>query len=132
MNSNLVQLLSVVGITFVGLLASSSSTEAFSPIIAAAHTTRCSSNTALSSITFEPPPEENCELDSSDCEESIFDRKKRERGEADQSIKDRYRTEHGIELNDADLVETVDQYQNVQLGGGLIPGMTLTSMCGDD
>ncbi|KAL9178395.1 hypothetical protein ACHAXT_000042 [Thalassiosira profunda] len=89
-------------------------------------------STALRSMIFEPPVDENCELDGSNCEESIFDRKRRERAEADDAIRERYRTERGIELSEVDLMESIDQYQNAPTGGNLIPGVTLTALCGDD
>ncbi|KAL7524722.1 hypothetical protein ACHAWF_001058 [Thalassiosira exigua] len=87
--------------------------------------------TTLDSIVFEPPVEENCELDGSNCEESVFDRKRRERSEADDLIKSRYHM-RGIELSDADLYETVDQHQNAPTGGNLIAGIHLTALCEDD
>ena len=116
------------------------STSAFSPISAHrnhGHTTTSpsgssgSSPTSLYSITFEPPPEDNCEVDGTNCEESVFERKRRERTEADNAIKDRY-AQQGIQLSDVDLYESVDQYQNAPTGGNLIPGVMLTSLCEDD
>ena len=118
-----------VGIIIVGLFPPYS--IAFSPIAATHPITVATTTTSLRSIMYEPPAEENCELDSSDCEESIFDRKKREKAEANDAIKERYHA-RGIELNDVDLQESVDQYQNAETGGNLIPGVFLTSMCEDD
>ena len=109
------------------------STAAFSPISSHRNhisTSNSNSPTAAYSIVFEPPPEDNCEVDG-DCEESVFERKRRERNEADNSIKDRY-AQQGIKLSDADLHESIDQYANAQTGGGLIPGVMLSSLCCDD
>mmetsp|Transcript_9711 Transcript_9711/g.14693 ORF Transcript_9711/g.14693 Transcript_9711/m.14693 type:complete len:124 (-) Transcript_9711:200-571(-) len=118
-------LLSTV-VIIVSLLLSSSTTTAFSPSATAARRA-----TSLHSIVFEPPAEENCEVDSSNCEESIFDRKRREKGEAEDAIKDRYRMQ-GIELTSVDLMDSMDQYQNAPTGGGIIPGMNLSALCEDD
>mmetsp|Transcript_27791 Transcript_27791/g.39772 ORF Transcript_27791/g.39772 Transcript_27791/m.39772 type:complete len:120 (+) Transcript_27791:200-559(+) len=89
------------------------------------------STTSLHALTFEPPPEDNCEIDGSDCEESIFAQKRREKMEATQATKNRYRA-MGVELSDADFATSVDQYQNNPTGGGLIPGMSLSALCEDD
>ena len=82
------------------------------------------------SIIFEPPVEDNCELDGSDCEESVFEQKRRERLEANNALVDRARMQ-GIELNEVDFQESVDQYQNNPVGGGLIPGLSLSALCED-
>ena len=87
--------------------------------------------TALRSIIIEPPPEEDCGVDGSDCEESIFDRKRREKAEAENATRERYQ-KRGIELTDVDLMESPDQYRNAQLGGGLISGVNLSALCEDD
>mmetsp|Transcript_5431 Transcript_5431/g.9886 ORF Transcript_5431/g.9886 Transcript_5431/m.9886 type:complete len:127 (+) Transcript_5431:121-501(+) len=113
----------------VGLLSTMSS--AFAPT-QTSHRSSIAITGPLHSITFEPPPEDNCELDGTNCEESIFDRKKRERTEADNAIVDRYRMERGIEISEADLYESVDQYSNAPTGGNLIPGISLTALCEDD
>jgi hypothetical protein len=89
------------------------------------------STTSLHAIIFGPPSEENCEVDGSDCEESIFARKRREKVEAHQATKDRYRA-MGVTLSDVDFAESVDQYQNNPTGGGLISGISLTALCEDD
>ncbi|KAL7523643.1 hypothetical protein ACHAXR_000264 [Thalassiosira sp. AJA248-18] len=118
----------------IGLLLSSS-TMAFSPTIPSPTThslTTTTTPTTLFSIVFEPPPDDNCEVDGSDCEESIFDRKRREKGEADDAIKARYRNEYGVELSDVDMQESIDQYQNAEVGGNLIAGMSLSALCEDD
>mmetsp|Transcript_10149 Transcript_10149/g.17792 ORF Transcript_10149/g.17792 Transcript_10149/m.17792 type:complete len:135 (+) Transcript_10149:39-443(+) len=112
-------------------------TTAFSPTTTAHHnhalvTPTKPTSTTLHSIIFEPPPEENCEIDGSDCEESIFDRKRREKGEADNAIKERYRTEHGVELTDVDMMESIDQYANAETGGNLIAGVSLSALMEDD
>ena len=89
------------------------------------------SSTSRKALTFEPPPEDNCELDGSDCEESVFAQKRREKMEARDATKDRYRA-MGVELSDADFGTSVDQYQNSPTGGGLIPGISLSALCEDD
>ena len=38
--------------------------------------------TALRSIIIEPPADDDCQIDAANCEESIFDRKRREKAEA--------------------------------------------------
>jgi len=85
----------------------------------------------LYSIIFEPPSDENCELDGSDCEESVFDRKRREKADAHAATIGRYQ-QQGIMLTEMDLMESVDQYQNAPTGGNLIPGVHLSSLCEDD
>ena len=145
------QLLCLVGALIVGLFARTST--AFSPISAHRNhgylplptmdatinnsgfkrrNTAGRSKTALRSVVFEPPPEDNCELDGTNCEESIFDRKRREKAEADDAIKERYMNERGIELSDIDLMESMDQYQNAPTGGNLIAGVSLSALCEDD
>ncbi|KAL7441004.1 hypothetical protein ACHAXM_007701 [Skeletonema potamos] len=89
------------------------------------------STTSLHAIMFEPPQEDNCEVDGSDCEDSIFARKRREKMEAHQATKDRYRA-MGVTLSDVDFVDSVDQYQNNPTGGGLIAGISLSALCEDD
>ena len=133
MNS-IISLRIVVGI--VGLLIPTS--IAFSPVINhISHQTTTTTfinsktSTSLNSIIFEPPVEDNCELDGSDCEESVFEQKRRERLEANNALVDRARMQ-GIELNEVDFQESVDQYQNNPVGGGLIPGLSLSALCEDD
>jgi len=110
---------------------------AFSPIIDhISHQTTTTfinskTSTSLNSIIFEPPVEDNCELDGSDCEESVFEQKRRERLEANNALVDRARMQ-GIELNEVDFQESVDQYQTNPVGGGLIPGLSLSALCEDD
>ena len=109
---------------------------AFSPIInhISHQTTFINSKTSTSlnmSIIFEPPVEDNCELDRSNCEELVFEQKRRERLEANNALVDRARMQ-GIELNEIDFQESVDQYQNNPVGGGLIPGLSLSALCEDD
>jgi hypothetical protein len=86
--------------------------------------------TALRSIIIEPPPGDDCQVDG-DCEESIFERKRREKAEAENATRERYQ-KRGIELTDVDLMESPDQYRNAQLGGGLISGVNLSALCEDD
>ncbi len=47
-------------------------------------------------------------MDDTDCEESFFDRKRREKAEADNATRERYRNERGIELTDVDLMDSPD------------------------
>jgi len=133
MNS-IISLCMFVGI--IGLLIPTS--IAFSPVINhISHQTKTTTfiniktSTSLNSIIFEPPVEDNCELDGSDCEESVFEQKRRERLEANNALVDRARMQ-GIELNEVDFQESVDQYQNNPVGGGLIPGLSLSALCEDD
>ena len=128
MNSIVSLLLCTVGI-ILGLLSPSS--LAFSPNINIHKTFAKNSPTSLNSIVFEPPPEDNCELDGSNCEESVFEQKRREKAEAREALNERARLQ-GIQLSEVDFQSSVDQYQNAPTGGSLIPGMTLTSMCEDD
>ena len=67
---------------------------------------------------------------SSDCEESIFDRKKREKKEEQDSLREKF-AENGLDLSEIDRAETVDQYQNMA-GGGIIPGVQLSALMEDD
>lgn len=90
------------------------------------------SATSLRSITFEPLPDDNCELDGSDCEESVFERKRKEKMNANQSTKERYAA-MGVQLSDADLIDSnIDQYANAPLGGSLMAGISLSALCEDD
>ena len=123
--------MNTVAILLLGIacLLSLSTTTAFSP---APHQTTHRRTTHLNSIIIEPSPEDSCEVDSTNCEESIWDRHAAEQAEYNQAVKDKYRTEQGIELTDVDLMETVDQYQNSPTGGNLIGGVALTALCEDD
>lgn len=82
-------------------------------------------------ITFEPPTDDNCEIDGSDCEESVFARKRREKADARAATVERYQSQ-GMNLREIDLMESVDQYQNAMVGGSLIPGVHLTALMEDD
>ena len=76
------------------------------PLAAAfAPTARSTRVTSMYSIVFEPP------IDNFECEESVFAIKKREREQHDDAVKARYLSEYGIELTEADLMDSVDQYQ---------------------
>lgn len=86
--------------------------------------------TAHYAITFEPPPDDNCEIDG-DCEESVFDRKRREKADANAATIGRYQ-QQGIALTEMDLMDSIDQYQNAPTGGNLIPGISLSALCEDD
>jgi hypothetical protein len=86
-------------------------------------------SSALHAIIIEPPSTHG---DDTDSEESFFDRKRREKAEADNAMKERYRNERGIELTDVDLMDSPDQYRNSQLGGGLVSGVNLSALCEDD
>lgn len=86
--------------------------------------------TSLYSIIFEPPADDNCEIDG-DCEESVFERKRREKADANAATIGRYQ-QQGIALTEMDLMESIDQYQNAPTGGNLIPGIHLSALCEDD
>mmetsp|Transcript_15896 Transcript_15896/g.23247 ORF Transcript_15896/g.23247 Transcript_15896/m.23247 type:complete len:120 (-) Transcript_15896:155-514(-) len=104
-----------------------SGTAAFSPAI---HQKTFVSTTNLGAVIFAPPDDDNCELEGSDCEESVFARKKREKGESETKLREAY-VANGLKLSDIDRVETVDQYQNA-VSGGIIPGVQLTALMEDD
>lgn len=86
--------------------------------------------TSLKYGIVEPPPDDDCEVDG-DCEESVFDRKKREKKEADGIFRQKYATDHGLQLTEVDMMETIDQYSN-PTGGNLIPGVSLSALMEDD
>ena len=77
-----------------------------------------------------PPDEDNCELDGSDCEESVFARKKRERQAGETKLREKY-TEAGLKLSDIDRMETPDMY-NAGGMNGIIPGVQLSTLMEDD
>ena len=88
-----------------------------------------------------PPDDDNCEVDNSNCEESVFDRKKREKLEKDQERRALYAKE-GLDLDEIekkktsqlseiDQMATPDQFDNAA-GGGIIPGMNLSALMEDD
>lgn len=88
-----------------------------------------------------PPDDDNCEVDNSNCEESVFDRKKREKLEKDQARRALYAKE-GLnldeiekkktsQLSEIDQMATPDQFDNAA-GGGIIPGMNLSALMEDD
>ena len=88
-----------------------------------------------------PPDDDNCEVDNSNCEESVFDRKKREKLEKDQERRALYAKE-GLDLDEIekkktsqlseiDQMATHDQFDNAA-GGGIIPGMNLSALMEDD
>jgi hypothetical protein len=87
-------------------------------------------STSRYAITFEPPADDNCEIDG-DCEESIWARKKKEKAEANAATMEKYQ-QRGIQLTEVDLMESVDQYQNSPVGGNLIAGVSLSALCEDD
>uniref|UniRef100_A0A7S0G866 Uncharacterized protein n=1 Tax=Proboscia inermis TaxID=420281 RepID=A0A7S0G866_9STRA len=80
-----------------------------------------------------PPDDENCELESSNCEESVFDRKKREKKEKDAGRQELYAEDvkAGLDLSSIDQIGSADQFDNAA-GGGIIPGMQLTALMEDD
>jgi hypothetical protein len=88
--------------------------------------------TALRSIIIEPPADDDCQIDAATCEESIFERKRREKAETKNVLQQKYRNEHGVELNDVDFMDSPDQYRNSQLGGSLVSGVNLSALCEDD
>ena len=87
-------------------------------------------STVLNFNIVMPPDEDNCELDNSNCEESVFARKRREKQEENEKLHESYKR-GGMTLRDIDVAETVDQYDNAA-GGNLIPGINLSALCEDD
>ena len=84
-----------------------------------------------------PPDDDNCDVDGSDCEESVFDRKKREQREKDQGRRELY-AKKGLDLDEMtktlsaiDQMATPDQFDNAA-GGGIIPGMQMSALMEDD
>eukprot|EP00555_Chaetoceros_dichaeta_P005816 CAMPEP_0198263988 /NCGR_PEP_ID=MMETSP1447-20131203/14294_1 /TAXON_ID=420782 /ORGANISM="Chaetoceros dichaeta, Strain CCMP1751" /LENGTH=99 /DNA_ID=CAMNT_0043952779 /DNA_START=287 /DNA_END=586 /DNA_ORIENTATION=+ len=77
-----------------------------------------------------PPDDENCEVDSSNCEESVFDRKRREKKEEDVGRRELYAKE-GLDLTAIDQMASPDQFDNAA-GGGIIPGMQMSALMEDD
>ena len=101
---------------------------AFSPNPIPSTTSRPSTRLRFDIIA--PPDEDNCELDGSDCEESVFARKKRERQEGETKLREKY-TEAGLKLSDIDRMETPDMY-NAGGMNGIIPGVQLSTLREDD
>ena len=107
-------------------------------------TTVTSSTTPVTQLYYNiitPPDDDNCEVDNSNCEESVFDRKKREKLEKDQERRALYAKE-GLDLDEIekkktsqlseiDQMATPDQFDNAA-GGGIIPGMNLSALMEDD
>ena len=89
---------SLISLLFVG-------NEAFSPTITNQRTCVSSS---LGVTIIKPPDDDNCELEGSDCEESVFARKKREKKESEQNLRDVF-VQNGLNLRDIDRQESVDQ-----------------------
>eukprot|EP00588_Corethron_pennatum_P018219 CAMPEP_0194303836 /NCGR_PEP_ID=MMETSP0171-20130528/1647_1 /TAXON_ID=218684 /ORGANISM="Corethron pennatum, Strain L29A3" /LENGTH=99 /DNA_ID=CAMNT_0039054879 /DNA_START=179 /DNA_END=478 /DNA_ORIENTATION=- len=77
-----------------------------------------------------PPDDEDCEIDGSDCEESVFDRKKREKKQEDVDRRKLYAKE-GLDLTEIDQMVSPDQFTNAA-GGGIIPGMQMSALMEDD
>jgi len=113
--------------------------------------TTASSSTSTSTTTtstqlyyniIAPPDDDNCEVDSSNCEESVFDRKKREKLEKDQGRRELYakkglnideidKVNTSLSANAIDQMHTPDQFDNAA-GGGIIPGMQMSALMEDD
>lgn len=82
-------------------------TNAFSPI-AGMKQEVAFSKSALHYTVIQPPDDDNCEIDNSSCEDSVFAQKRKEKAEE----KERLRQEmlkRGMKLTDIDRMETVDQ-----------------------
>ena len=107
-------------------------------------TTVTSSTTPVTQLHYNiitPPDDDNCEVDNSNCEESVFDRKKREKLEKDQERRALYAKEgldldeiekgNTSQLSEIDQMATPDQFDNAA-GGGIIPGMNLSALMEDD
>jgi hypothetical protein len=73
-------------------------------------------------------PPDDCEVDG-DCEESVFDRKRRERQDAETNLRDKY-VASGLNLSDIDEMETAEAYNPA--GGGIVPGVQLSALMEDD
>ena len=61
-----------------------------------------------------PPDEDNCEIDNSNCEESVFAQKRAEKAAEKERLRDQY-VANGLKLTDIDRMETVDQVRFVCL-----------------
>eukprot|EP00588_Corethron_pennatum_P013778 CAMPEP_0194271428 /NCGR_PEP_ID=MMETSP0169-20130528/5197_1 /TAXON_ID=218684 /ORGANISM="Corethron pennatum, Strain L29A3" /LENGTH=99 /DNA_ID=CAMNT_0039013759 /DNA_START=218 /DNA_END=517 /DNA_ORIENTATION=+ len=77
-----------------------------------------------------PPDDEDCAIDGADCEESVFDRKRREKKEEDVERRELYAKE-GLDLTEIDQMASPDQFANAA-GGGIIPGMQMSALMEDD
>ena len=70
------------------------------------------------------PPEDDTEN-----EESVFERKRKEKADEDAHFRERCDAE-GINLSEIDRAVTPDMHNNPM--GSLMPGVHLTALCGDD
>mmetsp|Transcript_34804 Transcript_34804/g.41607 ORF Transcript_34804/g.41607 Transcript_34804/m.41607 type:complete len:133 (-) Transcript_34804:292-690(-) len=113
--------------------------SAFSPNTSNPHRTMMPTTTTKTTSTrttqlfyniITPPDDENCEVDSSNCEESVFDRKRREKKEEDVGRRELYAKE-GLDLTAIDQMASPDQFDNAA-GGGIIPGMQMSALMEDD
>jgi hypothetical protein len=89
--------------------------------------------TMLHYTIVSPPDNDNCELgddNDSNCEESYFARKRQEKKDKDLELRNTY-IANGLDVDSIDLAESVDQYRNAA-GGGIIPGIQLSSLMLDD
>jgi len=101
-------------------------------------TSSTTTSTQLYYNIITPPDDDNCEVDSTNCEESVFDRKKREKLEKDQGRRELY-AKKGVNIDEIDAVtlsaidqmSTPDQFDNAA-GGGIIPGMQMSALMEDD
>ena len=91
--------------------------SAFSPSLKKTRTTHLNYNIVM-------PPEDDTEN-----EESVFERKRKEKADEDAHFRERCDAE-GINLSEIDRAVTPDMHNNPM--GSLIPGVHLTALCGDD
>ena len=77
-----------------------------------------------------PPDDEDCAIDSSNCEESVFESKRREKKESDVELRELYAKE-GLSLSAIDQATSHDQFDNAA-GRGIIPGMQMSALMEDD
>jgi hypothetical protein len=59
-------------------------------------------------LILQPPDDDNCEIDNSNCEESVFAQKRQEKAEERERLRQEM-LKKGMKLTDIDRVETVDQ-----------------------
>lgn len=83
------------------------STMTFSPSATMKHQ-HTLSKSALQYTIVEPPDDDNCEIDNSNCEESVFAQKRKEKAEEKERLRNQM-LKSGLKLTEIDRMETVDQ-----------------------
>lgn len=110
--------------------------SAFSPNTSNLHRTMMTTKTTSTRTTqlfytiMTPPDDEDCAIDSSNCEESVFESKRREKKESDVELRELYAKE-GLSLSAIDQATSHDQFDNAA-GRGIIPGMQMSALMEDD